>query len=360
MPTDTQPALSIIVPVYNSGAYLRTCIESLKAQDCGEELEFICVNDGSTDSSSRELEAWAACDSRVRVLHQANGGYGKAMNTGLAAARGAYIGIVEPDDWVAPHMYRTLLKWTKHTQADIIKGAYSEEGCGHKRVDARFRSLKDGATFAPLDYPEFLLGAPCIWTAIYRKEMIDAAHIRFNETPGASYQDFGFFMRTWAAANSITITHKILYHYRKNNPTSSIRRQEEGAWALLQEIADTQDLFDSLADTETTKRSLLLRRVFHSMVADYKSRVNETLIGWLRECSQILRRLAPIDKLMPQYFTRHEWHDLVILYTRPGSYPKTRKMGASVLQRIFSIRSEAGRRYVRFLGGKFKIGKKSA
>lgn len=360
MPTNSQPVLSVIVPVYNSGAFLLTCIESMAAQDCGAAVEFICVNDGSTDGSPQELEAWAARDSRVRVLHQPNGGYGKAMNAGLMAARGEYIGIVEPDDWVEPHMCRTLLALAEQTQADIVKGCFAEEYEGSSHADARFKSYREGAIYAPLDMPDFLLGAPGIWTAIYSKAMIDASGIRFNETPGASYQDLGFFMRTWAAAKSIAITPKVLYHYRKDNPASSTRRREEGAWALLREIAQTRDLFDSLGDEERARRTILIRRVFHSLAADYKLRVNETLRRWLQECSRLLHQLCPPEKLLPEYFSREEWHDISILYHHPGKYPRLRKMGASVLQRIFSIRTEGGRRYIRILGGKFRIGKQTS
>ena len=359
MPTNQQPLLSVIVPVYNSGAYLRVCMESLVAQDCGAAVEFICVNDGSTDGSPQELEAWAAQDSRVRVLHRANGGYGKAMNVGMEAARGEYIGIVEPDDWAEPDMCSTLLELAARTRADIVKGSYAEEYDGVSHADTRFRSYKEGDIYAPLDIPDFLQGAPGIWTAIYSKSMLEAAGIRFNEPPGASYQDLGFFMRTWAAARSIAITPKVLYHYRKDNPASSLRRREEGAWALLREIAQTQDLFDSLGSDDPARRTILTRRVFHSLVADYKLRVNETLRRWLQECSRLLHRLCPPDMLLPEYFSREEWHDISILYRHPGKYPRLRKMDASVLQRIFSIRTEGGRRYIRILGGKFRIGKQT-
>lgn len=334
-------------------------MESLIAQDCGSAAEFICVNDGSTDTSPQELEAWRARDPRVRVLHQSNGGYGRAMNAGIEAARGKYIGIVEPDDWVEPHMCSTLLALAEQTRADIIKGSYAEECANSSRTVTRFRGYREGDIYSPLDIPDFLEGAPGIWTAIYRKSMIDAAGIRFNETPGASFQDLGFFMRTWAAAKSITLTSRVLYHYRKDNPASSMRRREEGAWALLQEIARTRDLFESLGEDDRAARTILTRRVFHSLAADYKLRVNETLRKWLQACSRLLHQLCPPEMLLPEYFTREEWHDISILYHHPGKYPRLRKMGASVLQRIFSIRTEGGQRYIRILGGKFKIGKTS-
>ena len=351
------PSVSVLIPVYNSGDYLRVCIESLENQDCGTAAEFICVNDGSTDGSPAVLDAWAARDPRVRVIHQRNKGYGKAMNAALDKARGAYIGIVEPDDWAEPHMFSTLLRLAEQTGADIAKGVYVGESDKKSHTDTRFQNRAEGETSAPEDFPVFLTGAPSIWAAIYRKSMLEAHRIRFSETPGASFQDLGFFMRTWAAAETIATTGKPVYHYREDNPNSSTRRKEDGAWAVLREIELAKPVFRALA-ASPVRRTLLLRRVFHSMLADYKLRVNETLYDWLPACSELLHALCPQQELHREYFTNKEWHDLSVLYSHPQDYPEARKLGASLLQRIFSIRTEGGRRYVRFLGGRYDIGSK--
>lgn len=351
------PKISLLIPVYNSGDYLRICIDSLKEQDCGEAVEFICVNDGSTDGSPAVLDEWAKQDTRVRVIHQTNKGYGKAMNAALSEARGAYIGIVEPDDWVEPDTCSILLSIAEQTGADIIKGVYVGETEKKSHADTRFQQRAEGEVCKPEDFPGFLTGAPSIWAAIYRKSMLDTHKIRFSETPGASFQDLGFFMRTWAAATSIATTNKTVYHYREDNPNSSTRRKEDGAWAVLREIELTKPVFRSIS-TNQVKCTLLLRRVFHSMLADYKLRVSETLYDWLPACSELLNELCPHEKLLREYFTHNEWHDLSILYSRPQDYPDVRKLGASILQRIFSIRTEGGRRYVRLFGGRYEIGNK--
>lgn len=332
------------------------CIESLKKSDCGAEAEFICVNDGSTDASPQALDAWSAEDSRVRVLHQCNQGYGKAMNAGLDAARGEYIAIVEPDDWVEPDMFSVLLRLAEQSGADIVKAAHIEESANGSRVDTRFSQWEEGKVCKPEDLPDFLYGAPSIWAAIYRRTMLQAHEVRFSETPGASFQDLGFFMRTWAAASGIATTPRGLYHYRMDNPNSSTRRREEGAWAVLREIALCKSLFEKVAQ-HPAKLSMLVRRVFRSMQADYQSRVCDTLQDWLQECSRLLNSFCPLSDLQPQYFRKKEWHDISLLYTSPKDYPAKRKMGASILQRIFSIRTEGGRRCLRLLGTTCFIGK---
>ena len=348
------PALSVVVPVYNSGKFLRLCLDSLIAQDC-RDIEFICVDDGSTDGSGDVLDDWAAGYDHVKVIHQPNGGYGKAMNLGLSLARGTYIGIVEPDDWIEPHMYSTLLKIACKTGADAVKGDYFGESCQKSRVSGKYKKYKGGEVLSPLEFPEYLLGSVSVWSGIYRRELLEENGIRFNETPGASFQDLGFAVRVWAKARTMSVTPKPLYHYREDNPDSSTRRREDGAWAVLREIEKLQDVFDAIPYTDRLSRTYLIRRVFHSFQADFKLRVSDTLTEFLLRYSELLKKLCPRRLLLQECFDRREWHDLRVLYACPKLYPLTRRSGASILQRIFSVRVEGGRRYVRLLGTRFAL-----
>lgn len=349
----SSPLVSVIVPVYNSGDYLRVCLDSLAAQDASD-IEFICVNDGSTDGSPAELDARAAADPRFRVIHQVNGGYGKAMNAGLAAARGAYIGIVEPDDWVEPDMFSTLLRLIESSGADVAKADYAGETEASSRVGTKYAAYAEGAVFAPVELPEFLLWSPAIWSGLYRRDWLEAHAIRFSETPRASYQDLGFGMRTWAYAQRIVITPRALYHYREDNPNSSVRRMEEGAWAVLRELELQQDLFDSIPKEDTLRRSLLLRRAFHSFLADYRKRVADTLEDYLTAYSTLMQKLCPLAELQAACFKKREWHDIQLLYTRPLDFP-AESHGVSVLHRLFSVRREAGKKILRLLGMRFVL-----
>ena len=116
------PKVSIIIPVYNVESYIRTCIDSVLAQSL-KDLEIICVDDGSTDSSPAILDDYASKDSRVKVIHKPNRGYGHSMNVGYEAATGEYIGIVESDDYILPDMYGTLYDYAavSYTHLDVYK-----------------------------------------------------------------------------------------------------------------------------------------------------------------------------------------------------------------------------------------------
>ena len=112
-----RPFISIIVPVYNAGAYLQPLIDSVLNQTW-QNLELILVDDGSTDGSAGVCDAAAATDPRVRVIHVANGGQSAARNIGLKVALGTHIAFVDHDDILHPCMYATLLEAMTALNAD--------------------------------------------------------------------------------------------------------------------------------------------------------------------------------------------------------------------------------------------------
>lgn len=219
--------ISIIIPIYNTEKYLRQCLESISKQTLAD-FEAICVDDGSTDSSPAILDAFAAEDNRLKVVHKQNEGYGAAINTGLKIASGSYIGIVEPDDYVEPDMYEVLHDSAKaNSFPDIVKGAYwrvlnadspqqeiKPANYLHriKEVDRPFKLDEDA---------EFLYHHPSIWSAIYKKSFLDDSGIRMPEIPGAGWADNPWMMETLLKAQSIVYVDECLYFYRETIPGSS-------------------------------------------------------------------------------------------------------------------------------------------
>ena len=110
---------TIVIPVYNVAPYLRDCLNSVLSQTYGD-WEAICVDDGSTDGSSRILDEYASKDSRFRVIHQHNAGVGPARNKGLDAATGKWIVFLDGDDVYSPWALEILCKsMVEHPEADI-------------------------------------------------------------------------------------------------------------------------------------------------------------------------------------------------------------------------------------------------
>ena len=106
METD-KPLISIIVPVYNTEEYLKTCLKSLRLQTY-KNLEFIIVNDGSTDKSLDICKEYVFIDNRFKLINQENKGRAAARNTGISKVSGEYIGFVDSDDWIEKDMFEHL------------------------------------------------------------------------------------------------------------------------------------------------------------------------------------------------------------------------------------------------------------
>ena len=119
MVIDMAPKLSVVVPVYNVENYLSKCLDSILKQTL-EDIEIICVNDGSTDGSANILQDYKKKDPRIIVLEQENQGLGAARNTGIRTARGEYIGFVDSDDFIEPTMYEKLYEKACKFQLDIV------------------------------------------------------------------------------------------------------------------------------------------------------------------------------------------------------------------------------------------------
>ncbi len=114
------PLISVIVPVYKVEEYLDKCVQSIVNQTY-ENLEIILVDDGSPDNCPAMCDAWTRKDTRIRVIHQKNGGQADARNAGLAIASGAYIGFVDSDDWIHRDMYAHMMALALEKAADIVE-----------------------------------------------------------------------------------------------------------------------------------------------------------------------------------------------------------------------------------------------
>lgn len=121
--SNTQPLVSIIIPVYKVEKYLKDCVDSVRNQTY-TNLEIILVDDGSPDRCGQMCDQYAAEDSRIRVIHQKNGGVSKARNIGLACSEGEYVFFADSDDMVADEAIEQLVIIAKKYDADMVCSAF--------------------------------------------------------------------------------------------------------------------------------------------------------------------------------------------------------------------------------------------
>ena len=110
--------ISVIIPIYKVEEYLAECIASVVCQTY-TNTEIILVDDGSPDNCPQMCDEWACKDSRIKVIHKANGGISDARNAGIDAATGEYIAFVDSDDYIKPDMLKKLHSAICKENADI-------------------------------------------------------------------------------------------------------------------------------------------------------------------------------------------------------------------------------------------------
>lgn len=225
--------VSIIVPIYSVEMYLVEALDSLQRQTL-HDIEIICVNDGSKDNSLEIMKRYAEKDDRFIIIDKENGGYGKAMNVGLDKATGEYIGILEPDDYVPLNMYEDLYKVAKENDLDFVKADFYRFTTDEKTEDKHMvynhldRTHENyNVVLCPREKPHVTKFIMNTWSGIYKRSFIEEYHIRHNETPGASFQDNGFFWQTFMYAKRAMFLDKPYYCNRRDNPNSSVNSKEK-------------------------------------------------------------------------------------------------------------------------------------
>lgn len=287
------PKLSVIIPIYNVDKYLRECLESVLAQSLGD-MEVICVDDGSTDSSPAILKEYAARDSRIRVISKPNSGYGHTMNTGFDAATGEYIGIVESDDVVPADMYETLIRAAEENECDVVKADFRTfvDVNGQRVFTLRELAwMMDeparwyGRVICPLDEPEVFRLIMNTWSGVYRTDFIRAHNIRHNETPGASFQDNGLFFKSFAHARRVMFINKPFYMLRRDNAASSVHNKNK-VWALCEEYELIYDYIRSHEEIYSRLIGWFWLKRYHNYIWSYDERIGAEF------CQEFIMRFA--------------------------------------------------------------------
>lgn len=203
--------ISVIIAAYNIEAYIERGIRSVCEQTY-RNLEIIAVDDGSVDATGRILDELAGGDSRIQVIHEENGGLAHARNTGIAAARGNYIGFVDGDDWIDPDMYEKLFSALKDQKADLAVCRYRQisRTCTlDQSVDRAVLFEGQEALAVYVEEREEFAIQNAAWNKLYRKELL--AGNLFPE--GRWYEDIVFATEALARAGRCIYLDIALYNY---------------------------------------------------------------------------------------------------------------------------------------------------
>lgn len=219
------PKVSIVVAVYNVDKYLKQCLDSLVNQTL-QDIEFICVNDGSTDNSLEILKEYAAKDSRFKIITQENQGPGVARNEAIKNAIGEYLMIVDPDDWLELNACELAYNQITKNQNDMVffgLQRYFEES-GKTKIDTKklkpFADIINNQKIYLSKLQNDYLKTSFTITQIYSQKFIIDNDVRYSET--YLCEDTVFIVKAITSANTVSILNEPIYNYRvRNNSLSS-------------------------------------------------------------------------------------------------------------------------------------------
>ena len=223
--------ISIVVPIYNAERFLRSTLDSLLAQTLCD-IEIVCVNDGSSDSSLQILEEYASREPRVVVVDSVNGGVSRARNKGIEIAKGEYIGFMDADDMATPKMYERLFALAMEHNADIAEMSYCRIPENVKSVsEVDLKSSKvlpgyQGVKVSDNPWKSFValhkkysggLVSP-IWHRIYKADIAKQCFFLEDIQPG---EDTFFNLMAFLRARRYVFSDAIGLLYRQNRVSAS-------------------------------------------------------------------------------------------------------------------------------------------
>lgn len=241
--------ISVIVPVYNAGAYIEVCLDNLIGQTY-RNMEILCVNDGSIDNSFAILQDYSRRDSRIHLINKENEGVSQARNDALKQASGEFVMFVDADDWIDPETCETVLSSAVEEQADIVMWSYcseTESRSSRKVIYPEKRIFNDtevkmqlhrrfvGVLNEELARPE-LADALCpVWGKLYRRELL--VGIEFVDLKEIGTYEDGFFnLEVFGRARKVVYLPEYFYHYRRSTTesvTSGYREELFSQWQNL-------------------------------------------------------------------------------------------------------------------------------
>lgn len=215
--------ISIIIPVFNAGQYIGNCLQMLKKQTYNY-YQILCIDDGSTDESSKIIKAFADRDSRIQYYYQANKGAGSARNLGIKKALGDYLLFLDADDLYEQEMLELVVNNAKENQADIVVFNADQFDSQTNKTDNRWSAV----SFRPLNKNVISAGEakkcifnftiPAPWNKLFKKSFLNDKQIFFQEI--SSTNDLFFSYAMLCNAERISIMDEKLIHYRTNNISS--------------------------------------------------------------------------------------------------------------------------------------------
>ncbi len=285
------PLISVIVPIYNVEKYLQKCVDSILSQTY-KNTQIILVDDGSPDNCPQICDEYAAKDSRIKVIHQKNGGVSAARNAGLRNAQGKFIAFVDPDDYVSDDflqfMYGLICKYNADIASCGALEVYPSGKTAPQCADTDVHVMDRRQALERMCYNDgFYI---TLWDKLFKAELFDG--IEFTE--GKLYEDTGTTYKLVDRADRIVSCCQIKYYYVISPSSSSIT-----TISFSRKKLDYVEMADQMAEYIITRYPDLApaaqRKQLHACLSTLTQLVNSSMRDKQVE-QQLLKRIGALKK----------------------------------------------------------------
>lgn len=341
--------VSVIVPVLNGEKYIVEMLKSLVNQTL-IKAEFIIVDGGSTDKTLEIIDCYSKQDPRIVLIHSDVRSSGAQYNKGIYSAKGEYIGFCEADDYLDTNMLKKLYDLAKENDLDFIKSTFehffSVDGSNINIMEnilgADNKELYN-TVIDPSRYARLISIDIRMWNGLFKRDFLFRNSIKLNETSGASFQDIGFNIQTFALAKRIMYVSGPSYHYRRDNDNSSVY-SEKRCYFHIQEFMYYREFYCKNKDRICGELNARVLARFYRDVGANCDKVNDavrTSQGFIDrillfsiELKKALSELSMAERLLINCDTRV---DLSYLFEDVVKYIDFRKISNGLAKRRRSL-----------------------
>lgn len=341
--------ISVIIPIYNVENYLEKCLNSIINQTF-KNLEILCVNDGSTDSSLQILEDFAKKDNRIKIINKKNGGLSSARNAGLEVATSEWISFIDSDDWLDLNAFEELEKFFS-LNPDIIcfgthlRGDISPELAS---ADAEYYRIKHSG-FIELNDKIRETTDVATWNKLYKKAIIDKINLKFPI--GRHYEDYPFYWEYVFEAKTAYYTDEKFYNYLRRPNSIMANTFNKKSDKVIDHLYAAEIIFNYCKERGILEKHLtVFAEIFMNcfwFAYNHSPKKNHKNI--LKSATELLNKFELGNDFNDKYNN--------IIYLKAGQYYKLEGLNCdkNLWQKLFSVKNKNGKKIIKILGIKLSI-----
>ncbi len=305
--------VSVIMPIYNAADYLRPAMDSVLWQTL-EEIEIICIDDGSTDSSFDIVKEYQRGDSRIRIITEPNAGPALARNNGMRCARGEYLAFLDADDFYEPTFLEALYKRAKSENLDIAISSFDiynsrtakfEEPIHPDHMEIYF----GGKVTSKNENPDYILSSTIgsAWNKVFKRSFVEAKGLAFLADV-KMYEDIYFTVTALSFAERVGMTSGILMHHRVHDEQARAKAfskhyaQVPVVYLKIKEFLTRKGMYSPLLSSYLNLSASRCSKIYRLLSHDAKEKFWNLLhneyyeqLGWANRTAEEFERTELFD-----------------------------------------------------------------